>query len=247
MKTISKLILILLVVLVASCSQIDQGAQNNNLSITGTGNIVSREVTVSAFDQIEASLTFDLTIRKGEVFSVVLFSDDNFLDYLLVEQTGRNISLGFLPGYAYDVQGVTLRAEITMPELVRLSLSGSSHATLLDFKSARNLEVELSGSSSLDGHLEAEKSHFDLSSNSYLKLSGSTQHLSIDSCGNSITDLSEFRAVQAIVQASCAGTAVVNVDERLQVDASQNSQVFYISQPAVSVIQAYEGAQVDQK
>lgn len=57
---------------------------------------------MSAFDQVEAGLTFSLTIRQGEVFSVVLFSDDNFMQYLQVEQTGRNISLGFLPGYAYD-------------------------------------------------------------------------------------------------------------------------------------------------
>lgn len=181
MKTINKLILIILVVLVASCSQIDRVPQNNNLSITGSGNIVSREVAMSAFDQVEAGLTFSLTIRQGEVFSVVLFSDDNFMQYLQVEQTGRNISLGFLPGYAYDVHGVTLRAEDTMPALVGPSSIGSSHATLLDFKSARNLEVELSGSSSLGGHLEAEKSSSDLSGNTYLKLSGFTQHLRIDS------------------------------------------------------------------
>ena len=63
MKTINKLILIILVVLVASCSQIDRVLQNNNLSITGSGNIVSREVAISAFDQVEAGLTFSLTIR----------------------------------------------------------------------------------------------------------------------------------------------------------------------------------------
>lgn len=53
MQTINKLILIILVVLVASCSQIDRVPQNNNLSITGSGNIVSREVAISAFDQVE--------------------------------------------------------------------------------------------------------------------------------------------------------------------------------------------------
>lgn len=103
------------------------------------------------------------------------------MQYLQVEQTGRNIRLGFLPGYAYDVHGVTLLAEVTMPELVGLSLTGSSHAILLDFKSARNLEVELSGSSSLGRHQAAEKSSSDLSGNTYLKLSGFTQHLRIDS------------------------------------------------------------------
>lgn len=181
MKTINILILIILVVLVTSCSQIDRVPQNNNLSITGSGNIVSREVAMSAFDQVKTGLTFSLTIRQGEVLSVVLFSDDNFMQYLQVEQTGRNISLGFLPGYAYDIHGVTLRAEDTMQALVGPSSIGSSHATLLDFKSARNLEVELSGSSSLGGHLEAEKSSLDISGNTYLKLLGFTQHLRIDS------------------------------------------------------------------
>ncbi len=247
MKTLKILILIVLLILVAGCSQIDRGASINALTITGSGNIVSREVAISGFEQVETGLTFDLTIRQGEHFSVVLSSDDNFVDYLQVEQAGKNISLGFLPGYAYDIHGVTLRAEITMPELVRLSLSGSSHATLEGFTAARDLEFELSGSSFVDGYLEAEISSFKLTGGTYLKLAGSTENMRLDTCGNSVTDLSQFEAREAIVEASCASTIIVKVEEILDIEASQNSQILYVGQPDSSDIKAYESAHVGQK
>lgn len=242
MKTMSTRLLFVLVVLVAGCSQIDRAPQNNHLTITGSGNIVSREVEISRFDQVEAGITFDLTIRQGEDFSVVLFSDDNFIEYLQVEQSGGTISFDFIPGYAYDLHGVTLRAEVTMPELAGLRLSSSGHATLEDLKSTGNLDVELSGSSSLDGTLEAEKSSFVLSGSTYVKLSGSTEDLLVDACGSNLADFSDYLAGEATVQAGCASKVLVNVVDELDGDASQNSQVYYVSQPASSTITVHQSA-----
>jgi hypothetical protein len=151
MKIISKLLSIAIAILMVGCSLNNRTAKNNNLSIVGSGNVVSQARAVSGFDRVEVGLTFDVTIRQGEDFSVVLYSDDNFIDYMQAEVQGTTLSFGFVPGFAYDLHGVTLRADVTMPELTSLELSGSSHANLDGLRSRGILDIELSGSSFLAG------------------------------------------------------------------------------------------------
>ena len=146
MKNISKLFLVIITILLIGCSQIKRDGQNDELTITGSGILVSQEVALSDFDQVEAGLYFDLSIHQGEEPHVVLISDDNFIDYIQVAQAGSGISFGFKPGQAYDISGVTLKADITTPRLSKLELSGSSYAHFDGYQSNQPFEVNLTGS-----------------------------------------------------------------------------------------------------
>jgi hypothetical protein len=244
MKHIIWLILIMLAALTAGCRRDKDFSQSNHVSITGSGNIVSREIAVAEFDQIEAGLHFNLAVHQGEEFSVVLFSDDNFIDFIQVEKLGTTISFGLKPGYAYNIFGATMNAEVTMPELAALELSGSSHAELAGFTSMENFQAELTGSSSLSGKLEAETASFNVYGNAYVKMAGSSEKLWLDGCGNSVIDLGEFRAEDATLDLACASTAAVNVDGRLDVEAAQKSSVTYVDHPVSGDMRAHENASI---
>ena len=192
MKTIGALLLTLIFILLASCTQLDRVPQNNEVKITGSGALVSKEIDISDFDQVEAGLYFDLTIHQGENSRVILTSDDNFIEYLQVEQTGNSITLGFKPGHAYDTSEVTLRAEVTIPELSKLEMNGSSHAHIEGYRSQQPLEVELTGSSSLTGDMQLETVVLKTYGSSYVKLSGSGDRLNLEACGSSIADLGDY-------------------------------------------------------
>jgi hypothetical protein len=247
MKIIGKLLLIIFVIIVIGGSQIERDVQNNNLTITGSGNLVSKEVSLSTFDQVEAGLYFDLTIRQGAEPSVVLTTDDNFVEYIQVEQTGSGISFGFKPGYAYDTSGVTLRAEVILPELSRLDLNGSSHARLDGYQSQQPLKITLTGSSSLTGDIQAEITSVEAFGSSYVKLSGTSTNLTLEACGSNIVDLSDYTVEDAVVQASCDSTVIVDVPGRMEGEASQHAQVFFAGSPAVNHIEVNEFASVQPK
>ncbi len=250
------LVLAVLVILLAGCGP-DRGAsgpgsgsvvvRDNRVSITGSGNLVSQEKALSGFDRVETGFAFNVTILKGEGFSVVVSADDNLADYLQVDKVGSTLRIGLKPGYAYDIPQATMQAQVTMPELAGLRLGESSHATLSGFRSVEAFEAELSGSSSLRGELEADASTFALSGSTYVKLAGSGRNLSLEACGNSTIDLSDYRVEDAALRASCASTALVNVRGRLDVDASQNARVYYIGWPAAGDILAHENATVQPK
>jgi len=244
MQRVITYVLLIMAAFSVACEREKPVSENNDIDITGSGNIVSREIAVANFDRVEAGLHFNVTLHQGEAFSVTLFSDDNFIEFIEVEKTGTTLNFDLKPGYAYNFRQVALRAEVTMPELVGLSLSGSSHVTLDGFKPQGAFEAELTGSSSLSGELEADTTRFNVNGGAYVKLAGSSRILWLDACGNSVTDLSEFEAVNATLDVSCASTAVVNVDGKMDVDASQSAHVYTVDQPASGEMTANESASI---
>lgn len=242
MKTLTIGLLVIMALLVVGCSQEKQAT--NNITVTGSGTLVSREITLNPFDTVEAGLHFDLRVRQGETYAVVITSDDNFIDFIDVDQDETKISLGLRPEYAYNIYSTTLRAELTMPEVAGLYLNGSSHAELDNLKDVENFAAELTGSSSLSGELETEKAALSVNGSAFVKLSGSGAQLWLDSCGSSLADLSDFRAEEATVQASCASTTVVNATGSINVEAAQNSRVTYSGDPTLGEINVHEYASV---
>lgn len=214
------------IVILAAGSSHDKGAaQNNRVSLTGSGNIVARELALTGFDRLEAGLTFDLLVRQGEAFQVLIFADDNFVDFIQVDQTGTTLTFGLKPGYAYDITGMTMRAEVTMPVLARLQLDSSSHAKLDGFVNQGQLGASLSGASILTGRLEGDGVFLKVAGSAAVVLAGAAQTLGVDACGSSQVDLSDFHAGRLTLEASCASKVKVNEDSGRDGRFSQNAQL----------------------
>ena len=220
-------ILFIALAMLIGCSQIP---------ITGSGNVISQEEPISDFDKVDISSSFDVDISQGEGFSVIIRVDDNLVEHLQVVKEGSTLKTGLDPNRNYTASNATLEAELTMPELTGLDLSGASQATISGFKSANDLSVDLSGASSLFGDIEAAKTNFDLSGSSDAKLSGSGQETTIDITAGSQIDLSNFPVVDVTVNAAGGSTATVNTSGKLNADASGASQIYYLGDPILGEI-----------
>ena len=244
MQHIIRLFLVTITLLVLSGCKQDKASRNNNVSITGSGNLVTREENVTAFNTVEAGLHWQLTIQQGEEFQVMVTSDDNFIDFINVVQQGKSLVFDFKPEYAYNIYGVTLQAQVTVPEAINLRLTGSSSASLDNLDSLATFGAELSGVTAIKGRLDATHVNLDVGQNAYVELNGTANELWLDTCGNSITDLSAFVANRAEVEASCNSTAIVNVARDLAVEASQFSRVSYTGSPSLGEVGVYESASI---
>jgi hypothetical protein len=244
MKRITALLLAVTLISITSCAQVKRAPKSQDVSIVGSGNIVSQTRSLSDFDGLEAGLYFNLFIQQGDEYSVVFISDDNFIDYLAAEKNGTMLSFGLKDGYAYNFSNVTLRVEVTMPELARLNLNESSQATFKGFQPVESFEATLTGSSYLSGEFVAEYVGLDVNGSSSVLLSGSSDYLSLEGCGNSMTDLKGFKVKDAEIEMACNGAAIVHVDGQLEGEAAQYSVVFYHGQPAELAMQRVESATI---
>lgn len=218
-----------LVLLLTGCC----GITLPELPVTGSGRVVTLEEDVAGFEEVDVSHSFEVDITRGESFSVVVRVDDNLRERLQVVKRGNALMIGLEPGTLPNLGKATLEAEVTMPELTGIELSGASHVTIAGFESAKPLDVHASGASELRGDIEAGEARFDVSGASRVGLKGSANDLIVDGSGASRIDLSGFDVVDAEVDLSGASTARVRAGGRLDAQASGASHVTYAGSPSL--------------
>jgi hypothetical protein len=231
-------ILLVVAALLAGCGTV---------SLTGSGNVVTQEEAITGFDRVDVSQGFQVDVSQGDTFRVVIRVDDNVAEHLDVSKKGNTLKIGLRSRRSYRLKNATLEAEVTMPTLVWLDLSGGSRVTITGFTSTEDFNADLSGGSHLGGDMEAGDANFDLSGGSHLTLSGSAQDLKLDASGGGQIDLGDFSVVDANVEMSGGGRATVNASGRLDVDASGGSHVTYVGSPTLGNIDTSGGSSVERE
>ncbi len=231
--------------------------------IIGSGNLDTQEMDFSGFTRIEAGSAFEARIAQSDSYRVSITADDNLFEHIQVSQAGETLKVGLKPTLGY-VSG-TLRAEITMPALTRLDMSGATRGTVEGFSSPEDFDLDLSGASSLDmsdmaaGDIQFDLSgasrvggdimasgdgQFDLSGASKVELAGSATDIVIEASGASGVELAGFPVNNANVKLSGASQATVNLDGRLDADLSGASRLSYTGEPTLGNISTSGGSTV---
>jgi len=231
-------LLVFIIMLLAGCSQV---------AITGSGNIVTQDESITGFDRVSVEQSFDVTISQGEEYKVVVSVDDNVVQYLDIDKVGDTLNIRLESNRSYSIINATLSAEVTMPELAGVDLSGSSSASVTGFASSNDFEADLSGSTALRGDIEAGDTSFDLSGSSSVSLSGSGGDLKVDSSGSSDVDLSDYPVDNADLNLSGSSTVTVNASGTLEVSSSGASDVFYLGNPTLGDISVSGSSSIEQK
>ena len=230
MSKLRMLVLFVSAALLAGCSLTGQ------TSVTGSGNVVTEEKSVSGFDRVDVSHGFEVDIRQGGAFSVVVRIDDNLVRYLRVLKEGSTLKIGLESLRSYDIRNATMEATITMPDLTGLDSSGGSHVAIAGFSSSKAIVVDLSGGSQLRGDIEAGDARFDLSGGSGVTLTGSAGDVTINASGGSQVKLADLPVADVNVDASGGSQVTVNAGGRLDADASGGSHVYYLGSPTLGRI-----------
>ena len=200
-------VLLVIATLLAGCGGL--------VSRTGSGNVVTQEEAITGFDKLDVNQGFQVDVSQGDSFSVVIRVDENLVEDLQVVKEGSTLKISLKPGRSYNLENVTLEADVTMPELTGADLAGGSH---------------------LRGDVETGDVTFNLSGGSHLTLSGSAGDLTIDTDGGSHAKLANLAVVDASVNARGGSHATVNPSGRLDAVAKGGSHVRYLGSPTLGTI-----------
>jgi eukaryotic-like serine/threonine-protein kinase len=178
--------------------------------IIGSGNAASKTWDVTDFTRLQISSRFHARIGKGTTFKVTTTADDNVLPFVRVSKEGNTLTIGLEPDRIYDLKK-PLAAEITLPTLAALDLSGASRASVNGFRSENELTLRISGASKLDGSVAVEKADFQVRGSSTVSLAGSAQTARLAATGASYFKLGEFTLKACAAEISGASIAEINV------------------------------------
>ncbi|GAI84175.1 unnamed protein product, partial [marine sediment metagenome] len=220
----------------------------------------------SDFTRVEVGYALEVEVIQSSSFSISITADDNIFDYMDVSKSGETLKIRLKSGYSYT--SYTAIAEITMPELYRLDLSGATHGSVQGFSSSHDFVLELSGASSLNisdmaaGNIRFDLSgashltgsitaggdaRFDISGASSVTLSGSANDLNADASGASHLGLDDFPVHNADVNLSGASSSTINTDGTLDANLSGASHLYYIGNPTLDDIDLSGGSNISKK
>ena len=235
--------------------------------VPGSGKRTTRELEFIDFTSVEVGSAFEVEIVRADSYRISVTADDNLFEYIQVSKEGETLKIG-LKILPLRPLFTTLRAEISMPRIYDLDLSGATKGTVSGFISTENLGIEVSGASSLDlvemsaidiefelsgasrarGDITAGgDARLNLSGASSVQLQGSAGDLVIDASGASRVGLDSFPVASADVKLSGASGATVNLDGRLDADLSGASRLNYIGEPTMGDIHTSGGSSVSKK
>ena len=192
--------------------------------VTGSGNLVTLDKSFSDFTAIDAGWGFEVTITKSDTYSVSITVDDNMVDNIQVSKSGSTLNIGLKPG---SYNRLTLKANINLPLLRELQLSGGSHGFVNGF----DVPPYYSGDFILG-----------LSGGSHAEMEGSANKISVEASGGSHLDLTDFPVHNAHVDLSGGSHATINIDGRLDADLSGGSRLYYIGEPTLGDIDISGGS-----
>ena len=232
-------VIIILVVMIVLVSRKQAGRP----AVPGSGNVISQIKPLERFARVNIGNAFHVEIKESTQFSVSLSADDNVINLVEVEKEGDTLRIGLEAG---DYSDVTLRARITMPELLGVMLTGASRATLEGFASANNLSISLSGASVLEGYVEAREADLRINGASKLTLAGSADNLLVRASGASVLELRHFSIDRASVVLNGASQASVNVRGSIEnAELSGASVLIYDGDPGLGDIQTSGASKIE--
>jgi len=235
--------------------------------LAGSVNLVTEEMEFSDFTIVKAGNAFQVEITQSSSYSVDITADEYVevsrtgedeyereltFDYIQVSKAGESLIIGLESGYQYRsvhlLRPITLKAEITMPDLHGLEFSGAIHGTVEGFSSSHGFNLNLTGASFLDiADMSAGNVTIVLSGASHLNGKGDGDNLHISASGASHLELSDFPVHNVNVVLSGASHATINLDGRLDANLTGASHVRYIGDPAMGDIQTSGGSTVEEK
>ena len=223
MKNLKILTIAIAILSIASCTH----AQMRK-SVSGNGNVVTKERKTEQFTGIKVSSGIDVYLKQGDNLSLTVEADENLHEYILTE-----VRDGVLNVYtdANIREAERTRVNVTIKEIN--SVKASSAGDVFGQTPLKTETLDLSVSSAGDIKLEVYAKEIDLeiSSSGDMTLSGEADVLDADLSSAGDLNAYDLTVREAEISVSSAGNADITVTEKLSARASSAGDINYKGDP----------------
>jgi len=216
----------------------------NLIGTKGSGNVIKEIREVSLFHGIDAGGAFKITVKKGDVQSLEIESDDNLMPLIK-----SKVKDGILELYTKGSisNSSKFNVYIVTSHLDDIDISGACTMESKDRFDEQNMEIEASGASELEFKIKTNRLELDASGASHVYLNGFANSADMEVSGASSVKAYELEINKVEVDCSGAANTYINVKESLNGEASGASNISYKGNPKVVNIETSGAGSVKRK
>jgi hypothetical protein len=193
-------------------------AQNDRETIEGNGKLITRDVPVKSFNELEANGIYELKLTQGDKEAVRIEADENLQEYFTVTNEGSKLIINTEKFKDKNLKGkVKMKVSITFKNLKNLeigTIGGVQSENQLAFD---DLDFKNKSIGNVNLKLTANKLNMENKSVGNVELSGKAEDVRMKNNGVGSLDASAFIVQTMDIENSGVGNAAVNAQKTLKV------------------------------
>ena len=183
--------------------------------IEGSGNVITKDISVNSFDELDASGVFNLQLSQGDKETLRIEADDNLMDLFIVENEGSTLKIKMKKNSNFNSKK-QLKVYITFKTLKSMNLGmvgGTSSDDKLKFTDLK-LKNQSVGSVSLNMTLQTL--NMENQSVGSVKLEGSAENAIVKNNSVGSINAGNFVVQKMDIENNGVGSATVNAEKELK-------------------------------
>jgi hypothetical protein len=216
----------MLVGVALAAALIGQAQNKKQETIEGNGNLVSRDVSVNAFNELKASGVYELKLVQGNKEAVKIEADENLQELFEVRNEGSKLVISMKKDNNLNIKKSSrMRVYVTFKNLKALDLSTVGNVQTENELSFDQLQLKNKSVGNVDLKFTANQVDIVNTSVGEVKLTGKAQQATVKNSGVGSLDAGDFVVQTMSIENSGVGEAEVNCQKELKVKDNFMSKV----------------------
>jgi hypothetical protein len=201
--------------------------------VAGSGKVVDEKREIGDISEIVLRGSGDLEIIQGGTPSLTITAEDNLLQYILTDTSGKRLTIGTKRGIGFS-NTRPVHYKLTVKDLSEISVSGAATIESANLEVGK-LSVDLSGYGRANfSKIQASSLDLNISGSGSIDASGDVDRLDISISGAGGFSGPDLKAADVNVEISGVGRAVVWATKSLRPSVSGVGSVSYYGDPTLS-------------
>ena len=198
--------------------------------ITGNGHVITKDVKIAPFDELDIDGVFNIVLKQGTKESVVIEADENIAKLIQVKSENNVLSVNYKDEVNIR-KSTKLNVYITVVNITDIDLNIVGDVSVNNILTQHSLYIDYNGVGDVDLNLNCDNLIFENSSVGDITLSGFVNKFDLDNSGVGDVFAQNLKSKIAIIDNSGVGDVKVFASESINVESSGVGDVFYSGNP----------------
>jgi hypothetical protein len=204
------------------------GTAQWNKTVTGNGNVVTKERDIKSFTGVKVSSGIDVFLKQGDNVSLTVEADENLHEYIMTDVRDGILNVW---SDANIRKAERKRVYVTAKELSSVKTTSAGDVMCETPIKTDKMELSASSAGNIKMEVNAKEIEVDISSSGDITLSGEADSMEADLSSAGDLNAYDLKVREADISVSSAGDANVNVTEKITARASSAGDIHYMGNP----------------
>jgi len=205
-------------------------AQWGNTKVVGNGNITTKTVNTSDYDNIAVVGSMDVELKQGTEGAIIVTADDNIHEYLEIETEGNTLKISVRKKTNIrSKKGIKIIVPFT--DLEKVSLVGSGDIVSNDAIKGSAVELLLVGSGNMNLDLEVVQLDVNLNGSGDMDLRGKADRLEVKLTGSGDFNGKSLAADDTEAFVAGSGDIEIAAKKSLKARINGSGSIYYQGKP----------------